>query len=171
MPIEVVEPTASASTIESLSPTPSTSAKPTASRFPPAKEEEGRSKPSASPTIELSQATSPVAEKPAIENPGSGDAPKPPANARGGIFRPSGNHTIFRPPSPPINARGTQHEGKSIRKPKPFSTEAEVVQRPPISLFEFTRSWHRASPPERWDLICVRVFCLRRLLAPHQSIL
>lgn len=169
MPIEVVEPTSSASTIESLSPTPSTSTKPAASQFPPAKEEDSRSKPLASPTIDPPPATSPAAEKPAIENLGSADAPK--LNARGGIFRPSGDHTIFRPPSPPNNTRGIRHEETSIRKPKPYSTEAEVVQRPPISLFEFTRSWDRASPPERWDLICVRVFCLRRLLAPHQSIL
>lgn len=85
-----------------------------------------------------------------------------PSRAGGGIFRPSGDHTIFdkgekqssqpqadhvTQPSPPPAAavNGTSQKTNSLSSTKP-----------PMTLFNFTRSWESLDLAEdKWDLISV----------------
>ncbi|EJC98017.1 TPR-like protein [Fomitiporia mediterranea MF3/22] len=78
-------------------------------------------------------------------------SPAKPTSTRGGIFRASGKHTLFRTPEP-----SSPSPKSTTLPPKPTTiTKEDVVLQPaPLSLFEFSRAWELASPTERWDLLC-----------------
>ena len=78
-----------------------------------------------------------------------------PSRAGGGIFRPSGDHTIFdngekkgsQPPAgpPPVIVNDISQKTNNFSSAKP-----------PMTLFNFTRSWESLhSAEERWNLISV----------------
>lgn len=61
----------------------------------------------------------------------------------GGIFRPSGNHTII-----------TRRTSEASREPTSGKADTTPV-RPPMTLFDFTKSWNSLETDEaRWKLMC-----------------
>lgn len=84
-----------------------------------------------------------------------------PSRASGGIFRPSGDHTIFDKGE----KQRSQSPGSSpSTKPSPSTTVNGPSQKtngfsptkPPMTLFDFTRSWESLeSTEQRWNLISV----------------
>ena len=70
--------------------------------------------------------------------------------SRGGIFRPSGEHTLFRQPT------SLQLDSSSERRTHTTLNEFdELKASPPFTFVEFLQSWELASPGERWKLLCV----------------
>ncbi|KAL5520046.1 hypothetical protein ACEPAG_1706 [Sanghuangporus baumii] len=78
------------------------------------------------------------------------DSTKSAPSVRGGIFRPSGQHTLFRPPKP----SRSDSQPSAIQSNLPFTENDDTPQPSPLSLFDFARNWELASPTERWDLLC-----------------
>jgi RNA polymerase II-associated protein 3 len=95
-----------------------------------------------------------------------------PSRASGGIFRPSGDHSIFDKGE----KQGSQSPGSSSStKPSPSATVNGASQKtsttngfsptkPPMTLFNFTRSWESLeSTEQRWNLISVSQSDIGRL--------
>ncbi|KAG9315549.1 hypothetical protein JVU11DRAFT_3170 [Chiua virens] len=75
-----------------------------------------------------------------------------PARVSGGIFRPTGNHTIVTrtPNETPSSAKES-----SPRSP-PSNANASQPTKPPTTLFQFTKSWESLrSDTDKWNLIRV----------------
>ncbi|TFK69509.1 TPR-like protein [Pluteus cervinus] len=85
-----------------------------------------------------SQATPPPAPKSFVEAKQAREATKT-TRVGGGIFRPSGQHTIFQTRDLPAKTAASE------TRPRNAPTK--------MTLFNFTRSWERATQQERWDLL------------------
>ncbi|KAL5524588.1 hypothetical protein ACEPAF_9728 [Sanghuangporus sanghuang] len=101
-----------------------------------------------SPDGEPSQ-TKPVSPAPP-ESQDSTKSTKSPPSVRGGIFRPSGQHTLFRSPE----SSRPDSQPSTIRSNLPFTENDDTPQPSSLSLFDFARTWELASLTERWDLLC-----------------
>lgn len=90
----------------------------------------------------------PVVKQQKSENAQYGDAGSS-SISRGGIFRPSGEHTLFRLPT-------TLQSNYSSKLRT--NTASDSINEPEASAFTFVgflQSWELASPGERWELLCV----------------
>lgn len=87
-----------------------------------------------------------------------------PVRVSGGIFRPTGNHTIVtRTPSE------TASSARESTRPTPSNSSMPGSPKPPASLFQFTKSWDSLqSDTDKWNLIRVSYTCK---FTPRQLIL
>ncbi|KAI9568341.1 hypothetical protein HD554DRAFT_2172422 [Boletus coccyginus] len=74
-----------------------------------------------------------------------------PVKVSGGIFRHTGNHTIVTR-TPSETASSTR---EPTPRPTPSNTSTPRSPKPPITLFQFTKSWESLqSDTDRWNLLC-----------------
>ena len=86
---------------------------------------------------------------PALDSPSITPIP----SVRGGIFRPTGQHTLFGSEAP-----SSDPSIPTFQPNTPVMQDDDTPRPSPVSLFEFTRTWEVALPAERWDLLCVSSF-------------
>ncbi|KAI5122439.1 hypothetical protein M0805_008752 [Coniferiporia weirii] len=103
------------------------------------------------PTQVSSPARLSPSEKTSESSDKAGEHQKTAPSARGGIFRPSGEHTLFRAPS---KSSPSSPSISSSKPAAPLASEKDSPQPSPLSLFDLNRSWELASSSERWDLLC-----------------